>query len=482
MKERAQPMKRPQTEPAWQAELAERAVAIRSGTRRRGRSLDLPRAMAHAIEGREARARRFAREAAGDPESRRFIALDFIAGAAFTLVGHGAPGHGDVRAMVEGAGEAIGLAADTSALVVFLRGLGSTDLSGLPPQRAVTLGLEFLLELGPAEAASVWKRLPSRSGLRCVATAGEAPTTRRLRAAAGMALAHGVVESPHVRAVVIERWDQPFAAIAARSRSDASATLSMYLDELARALSPLFERETLFELSEARERTLVAGVERRLLRLAFDLHDGPLQDLIALREDIRLARMQMASLVEPAMGRLVAGRFDDLDSRLIQLDKTLRQVARSARSTTVVEQPLESALRKEVDALGRTTAIETELTVDGDVSMLTSSQKIALFRVVQESLANIRRHSGATKARVRVRSAPRYVTLVITDNGNGFDSSVADRTDRLGLAGVVERVRLLGGDVEIDGRPGKGARIRATLPQWFPAGSDSTDSVYSVVA
>jgi signal transduction histidine kinase len=86
---------------------------------------------------------------------------------------------------------------------------------------------------------------------------------------------------------------------------------------------------------------------------------------------------------------------------------------------------------------------------------------------VQEALSNVRKHSGATKVSVALRSTRTFVGLVVTDNGDGFDPRRLDH-ERLGLAGISERVRLLGGAVEIETSPGAGTTVRATLPQWRP--------------
>jgi signal transduction histidine kinase len=211
-----------------------------------------------------------------------------------------------------------------------------------------------------------------------------------------------------------------------------------------------------------------------LVRLGFDLHDGPLQELVALADDLRRARDQVASVLDDQHRSAVRGRFDDLEARLGSLDRGLRDIAHSVRATSAVEQPLEYALRNEVDALGRTGGVDAELAVDGDVASLTDSQKIALFRVVQESLCNIRKHSGATRASVRVRAVAGYVSLEVSDNGCGFSMESVKSKGRLGLAGVVERVRLLGGDVEIESGPGRGVLVRATLPRWRPAVPSAT--------
>jgi signal transduction histidine kinase len=175
----------------------------------------------------------------------------------------------------------------------------------------------------------------------------------------------------------------------------------------------------------------------------------------------------------------VAGRFEDFEARLVELDRGLRDIAHSIRSTSALEQPLEHALRRELDGLRRSANVDVELDVEGNVSTLTASQKIALFRVAQECLSNVDKHSGATHARISVRSARGYVTMSISDDGRGFDPGNASK-GRLGLAGIVERVRLLGGDVVIDSRAGEGVQVQVTLPRWRPADDEPTTPLYAV--
>ena len=163
------------------------------------------------------------------------------------------------------------------------------------------------------------------------------------------------------------------------------------------------------------------------------------------------------------------------------LDQGLRDISQAIRSTSAVERPVEDALRVEVDALNRAGLIRAQLTVNGDVSGLTASQRIVLFRVVQEALSNARKHSGATQVRVRLRSSARYVSVTVKDDGCGFDVAAARHSGRLGLTGVIERVRLLGGDIEIESSAGGGTRVRATLPRWSRA-TDPTEPVYAVTA
>jgi signal transduction histidine kinase len=217
-----------------------------------------------------------------------------------------------------------------------------------------------------------------------------------------------------------------------------------------------------------REHDLVAAGERRLLRLGFDLHDGPLQEIVALAEELRAASNQISSVVPDDFRSRVRGRFNDVHARLGALDESLREIAHSIRSTTAVARPVAEAVESELRALQNATGIQTDLRVEGDLASLSDSQKIVLFRVVQESLSNVRKHSGAEKVSVAVRSRRTFVELTVTDDGCGFDPRGLD-TDRLGLAGISERVRLLGGAVEIETIPSDGTTVRATLPQWKPS-------------
>jgi signal transduction histidine kinase len=270
----------------------------------------------------------------------------------------------------------------------------------------------------------------------------------------------------HVR--VVERWDRPHAALVVRGRVAESEHLEEYLEETANALAPLLERASLFDRRVQREHDLVAAGERRLLRLGFDLHDGPLQEIVALAEEIRQASTQISSVVPDDYKQRVRGRFNDVHARLGALDEGLRQIAHSIRSTTAVARPVADAVEAELIALEAATGIEADLRVEGNLAGLSDSQKIVLFRVVQEALSNVRKHSEARKVSIVLRSRRTFVDLTVTDDGNGFDPRRLG-TDRLGLAGISERVRLLGGAVEIETSPGVGTTVRATLPQWKPS-------------
>jgi signal transduction histidine kinase len=289
-----------------------------------------------------------------------------------------------------------------------------------------------------------------------------------------------IAGSPQVHARIVERWDRPYAALVARGRGAESANLEDYLADAAAAIAPLLERASLFDRRVQREHDLAAAGERRLMRLGFDLHDGPLQEIIALAEELRQAATQISSVVPADYKQRVDGRFNDVHARLGALDESLREFAHSIRSTTAVARPVADAVTHELRSLETHTGIEGKLDVQGDLSTLSDSQKIVLFRVVQEALSNVRKHSEATGVSVVLRSRRTFVEVSVTDDGRGFDPRGLG-TDRLGLSGISERVRLLGGAVEIETSPGAGTTVRATLPQWRPS-SPASATVYAATS
>ncbi len=399
-------------------------------------------------------------------------AFDFLGDAVAALaVEHGfAPG--EARATIAAAAELLGVPVDAASFLVFRRSLASRECIQLPPATAAELAVSLLVELAPAAAASVWA-LDDDGETTCLAAYGKAPRSAGIREVVRVALDGVVPRSGRIRGQIVARWDRPYAALVARARGAESAHLAPYLDEAASALAPMLEHAANVDRRLEKERETVGPGERHLVRLGFDLHDGPLQEVVLLAEELRLAAAQIETVIADEDKRRVRGRFDDLHARLASLDEGLRDIARATSSTSSVTRSVEEALESELLALQLAIPIETELYVRGDLAELTDSQKIVLFRIVQEALSNVRKHSGASSVSVVLDSKPRFLDLTISDDGCGFDSQKL-AGDRLGLAGIAERVRLLGGVVEVVSGPGEGASVRATLPQWRPSAAGAS--------
>ena len=161
--------------------------------------------------------------------------------------------------------------------------------------------------------------------------------SRRARATARAALRRGgltLLGSRTLRSSLVRRFSTPCAVVVARvpepiSRADAFLSLA------ASALAPIFERELLLERSAEREQMLVSAGEQRLMRIGFDLHDGPIQDVLALGADIAHLREQVYPFILDSHRERAAGRFDDLLARSVELDRQLREIsARSSRGAS----------------------------------------------------------------------------------------------------------------------------------------------------
>jgi signal transduction histidine kinase len=215
------------------------------------------------------------------------------------------------------------------------------------------------------------------------------------------------------------------------------------------------------------------ATDRRLKRLGLDLHDGPIQDVLALGSEVRLFREQLAgALGDHEHAAVLIGRVDDVYARLVALDRELRELARSLESPTVLEAPLPDLVRAEVDAFSGRTGIPVELALEGAFEPLTPSQAIALLRIVQEALQNVASHSAASRVDVALEAGQRELRIDVTDDGRGFDVEPtlarAAREGHLGLVGMGERVRLLGGRFDVHSERGGPTRVSASIPRWRP--------------
>jgi signal transduction histidine kinase len=364
---------------------------------------------------------------------------------------------------------------DTVSLELFVRAASSARLLDLPPLLAVELQLRLLLALSPITEVSLWADEIDREA-RCVSHAGETPPTRSVRALVRPILDGTVHQATTPRnwihSAPVLRWQPPHAALIGRSAPDDGVRARAFLEEAARCLGPALERNMLLERSADDERALAEASTRQLMRLGFDIHDGPLQDLAVLAMDVQEARGEIAKRLPAGSRTLVSGRLDDIHAQINTLEQSLREVAQSLQPMSVVERPLAEVLRGEVDKLERRGSTRATLELGGDLEGLTASQRITIYRVVQEGLSNVRDHSEATDVRITVDGRRDQIDIEIEDNGKGFHVEPtmvrAAKNGRLGLVGIGERVRLLGGRFDIRSRTGGPTVLSVTLLRWRP--------------
>jgi two-component system sensor histidine kinase UhpB len=148
---------------------------------------------------------------------------------------------------------------------------------------------------------------------------------------------------------------------------------------------------------------------------------------------------------------------------IVQLGlEDIRRIARELRPEALDDLGLPSALAALTERFSRQARLQIELHVEPDLPELGRDAELVIYRVAQEALTNVARHSGARAAAVRVAEANGRVVLDVHDDGRGFST---DGTARgFGLVGMRERAALAGGTLRVDAAPGNGTRVVADLP------------------
>jgi two-component system sensor histidine kinase UhpB len=193
--------------------------------------------------------------------------------------------------------------------------------------------------------------------------------------------------------------------------------------------------------------------ERR--RLARDLHDEVNQALTAI-----LLRLQAVSQdAQPE----VAEELAEVRRLVNQAMDELLRLARELRPTALDDHGLYSAIEGQVRRFSSQTGIATDLRTHGEPAALDPDREIAVFRIAQEALANVARHADASRVDIDLgRIGDRGVELTVRDDGRGFATSRI--SGGLGLNGMAERARLVGGELAIDSRPGGGTAVSLRVP------------------
>jgi signal transduction histidine kinase len=143
----------------------------------------------------------------------------------------------------------------------------------------------------------------------------------------------------------------------------------------------------------------------------------------------------------------------------------VRRIARGLRPPELEDAGLVAALRAHARALRDGTGMRVELDADPVDDLLNSDRRLVLYRVIQEALANVSRHSGVNEAQVRVQRAEGAVVVTVSDNGRGFGGSRPSTLGGgLGLVGMQERAAGVGGRVQVESVEGQGTRVVMTLP------------------
>ncbi|HLB29761.1 MAG TPA: sensor histidine kinase, partial [Dehalococcoidia bacterium] len=221
----------------------------------------------------------------------------------------------------------------------------------------------------------------------------------------------------------------------------------MALEELARAQENL--RTYLRLATEAQEE------ERK--RLARELHDDTIQSLVVIKASLD------ALMAEKRLPAMVGARLDAVRRMVEAAVDDVRRFSRDLRPSMLDDLGLVHAVDWLVADMAQRTGIQARLKVEGEPWRLRAETEVAVYRIVQEALRNVEKHSGAASVDVMLSFSPDGLVAEVADDGRGFDPAQVleghGHGAGLGLMGMQERAQLVGATASIRSQPGQGACV-----------------------
>ena len=222
------------------------------------------------------------------------------------------------------------------------------------------------------------------------------------------------------------------------------------------------ERMQLEAAREALRRQLLNAQEEERRRIARELHDQMGQNLTALNLGLKSLHDSKPSADFPAL-------LQPLQELAAQTARDLHRVALELRPAALDDLGLVKAVRTLVETWSQRYRIEADFAAEGyNPAGLSSEIETTLYRIIQEALNNVAKHSGATRVSLVLRRAADHLKAIIEDDGRGFDFATAlqaaDGRGRLGLVGIQERLAGMSGTLHIESAPGQGATLIVRIP------------------
>jgi two-component system, NarL family, sensor histidine kinase UhpB len=233
------------------------------------------------------------------------------------------------------------------------------------------------------------------------------------------------------------------------------------IDKLSRSFNILLKR---IEEERRRSGTLaMRAQEEERRRLARDLHDEVNQALTAI-----LLRLEALAQDSPPEN---VDEVTELKLLVNQAMEELLNLARQLRPTALDDHGLMPAVEAQLKRFSARTGVEVSLNADGDPDSLPEDVQTAIYRILQEALANVGRHAGATAVAVDIEADDERLELRVRDDGAGFDEAAGRRVNGrargrpggLGLNGMRERALLIGGNLDVYTEQGAGTTIELTM-------------------
>lgn len=238
----------------------------------------------------------------------------------------------------------------------------------------------------------------------------------------------------------------------------ANKLLKKMLDEGKRAEEEIRKsRERLRNLSGR----LQSLLEEERTRISREIHDELGQALTALKIDLSLTRRSLVSGGHAEQ----SAKIHENEHAVNRIIQTVRKIATDLRPGVLDELGVAPAIEWMAKDFQSRTGIGCKVSLHGVDKISDTVRATAIFRIVQEALTNVMRHAAASRVNVSLKKKDHTLIAEVRDNGIGITQERIIGSKSLGLIGIRERVRLLGGEAVIRGKPGKGTSVRVTLPE-----------------
>jgi PAS domain S-box-containing protein len=209
---------------------------------------------------------------------------------------------------------------------------------------------------------------------------------------------------------------------------------------------------------------LEAVREEERKRIAHEIHDELGQNLTVLSMGLSWLQNEVGHQSVTASRETLLDRIADLIRLVGSSMETMRRISTELRPAMLEPFGLQAAIEWQAKEFQKHTGIECSLQFSGGLEQIESDLALVVYRIFQESLTNVARHSGATRVDVCVESRDKELVLQIADNGVGFEESRRSSRNSLGLVGMRERAVRWGGELQIDSEVDMGTRIFVRIP------------------
>lgn len=204
--------------------------------------------------------------------------------------------------------------------------------------------------------------------------------------------------------------------------------------------------------------------EEEKVAIAREIHDDLGQTLVALKINMGMLKNKIVKCAANNASEEIVNGFDGIVNLIDDTIKSARRIMSGLRPELLEMNGFASAASSYLHDFEERYQIKYEFNAENSNIEMSSQQSLSFFRILQESLNNIAKHSKATLVKVQLKTEAGKLILEVTDNGIGFDINNSGRQDSYGMIGMKERMVLLGGELSIRSKIGKGTSVRVEIP------------------